>query len=123
MNLRKWRALLQLASDINLDTGLADLGSTQEVLAAAGAFASRLRKEKCNEEQPCIARKLVCQQLRTKLSLEALTLTPDMMCQVHRGIDTLMRGLVHDADRLGKAHGSFATGLLLYASISHQISL
>ena len=46
-------------------------------------------------------------------SLEALTLTPEIICQVHR---VLMHDLVHNAGeyRKGEAYGGFAQGIFFY---------
>ena len=105
-----------LSANLSEDTGLGDLDSTQEVLAAAGAVSSKPARE---TKQLGAAMQLLADQYEEMSAaqpqhrLEALTLTPDIICRVHR---ILMQDLIHNPGqhRLGEAYGGFATGVFFY---------
>ena len=106
-----------LSANLSEETGLADLDSTQEVLqAAATTISGKPAKEtqQLGDALQAFAdhyeNMSACQ---LQHNLEALTLTPDIICQVHR---VLMHDLVHNAGeyREGQAYGGFAEGIFFY---------
>ena len=105
-----------LSANLSEDTGLGDLDSTQAVLEAAGAVSGKPARE---TKQLGAAMQLLAAHYedmsaaQPQHSLEALTLTPDIIYQVHR---VLMQDLIHNPGerRLGEAYGGFAMGLYFY---------
>ena len=108
-----------LNANLSEETGLADLDSTKEVLQAAKATLSgkpaQETKQLGDAMQALATHYEDMSACQPQHSLEALTLTPDIICQVHR---VLMHDLVHNAGeyRSGEAYGGFAEGIFFYQS-------
>lgn len=106
-----------LSANLSEETGLADLDSTQEVLQAATATvtgkAAQETKQLGDALQALAGHYESMSACQPQHSLEALTLTPDVICHVH---GALMHDLVHNAGeyRNGEAYGGFAEGIFFY---------
>lgn len=106
-----------LSANLSEETGLADLDSTQEVLQAAAATVSGKPAQETKQLGDALQALAVQYEsisaCQLQHSLEALTLTPEIICQVHR---VLMHDLVHNAGeyRNGEAYEGFAEGIFFY---------
>ena len=106
-----------LSALLSEETGLADLDSTQEVLQAAAATVSGKPAQETKQLGDALQALAVHYEsmsaCQLRHSLEALTLTPEIICQVHR---VLMHDLVHNAGeyRKGEAYGGSAEGIFFY---------
>ena len=105
-----------LSANLSEGTGLDDLDSTQEVLEAAATVSGKAAaetKQLGDAMQLLASYHTEMSASQTQHGLEALTLTPDIICHVHR---QLMHGLIHNAGELrkGDAYGGFAAGSIYF---------
>lgn len=113
-----WAATARFVLSANLSegTGLSDLESTQAILHAGAHVsgkAARETKQLGDAMQLLASHYSDMSESQPQHSLEALMLTPDIICQAHH---VLMHDVIFNAGeyRTGEAYGGFTSGTFLY---------